>query len=315
VSDVSNSAFSILSGVGTIKLTYPSTAVNLGIQSLQQVQWTHNLGTNAFVRIELSRDGGLTYPEVVAASVKNTGATTGTFAWRVSGAPTNGAQARLRVTWIDGAASDVSDANSTIAPAFITVSAPAANANWGFGTKRKQAWTSNLGALDLVNVQLSTSGIAGPYTTLPGGGNVGAKKNTATVTVPNTPTASARIRVVWANPPAGVTLAALNPGNFTLAAPFVTVTAPSAGQIWKIGNAATIRWTSNLGALESVKVELSKDGGATYSTVVLASTPSDGTQKVTVQSAWGSQATSRIRVSWTKSATVVGQSAIFTIQP
>ena len=223
------------------------------------MQWTHNLGTSGFVRIELSRDGGVTYPEVLAASVRNTGATTGTFAWRVSGAPTTGAQARLRVTWTNGPTSDVSDANSTIAPAFITMTAPITNSSWGFATKRKQTWTTNLGALDLVNVQLSTSGIAGPYATLAGGGNVGAKKQTATVTVPNSPTVSARTKVVWANPPAGVTLAGVNPGNFKLEAPFVTVTAPAPGQIWKIGSLATVSWTSNLGTLENVKVELSKE--------------------------------------------------------
>jgi hypothetical protein len=70
----------------------------------------------------------------------------------------------------------------------------------------------------------------------------------------------------------------------------------------------------NLGALENVKVELSKDGGATYPTSVLASTPSDGNQGVTVQAAWGSQATTRVRISWLKNASVSAQSGNFTIQ-
>jgi len=48
---------------------------------------------------------------------------------------------------------------------------------------------------------------------------------------------------------------------------------------------------------------------------VLASTPSDGSQSVTVQPAWGSQATTRLRISWVKNASVSAQSANFTIQP
>jgi hypothetical protein len=165
-SDVSNGAFTIASGTATITVSYPNTAINAGIGSLQEIKWNHNLGANAFVRIELSRDGGLTYGETLADAVKNTGSTAGTFAWRVSGPATTGGQARIRVSWTNGAASDASNTSFTIAPVFISVAAPTASANWGFGTTQKQTWTTNLGSLDTVDVQLSTNGSAGPFTTL-----------------------------------------------------------------------------------------------------------------------------------------------------
>jgi hypothetical protein len=107
VSDASDGAFSIASGAASITVTYPNTAINAGIGSLQAVKWNHNLGANSFVRIELSRDGGLTYGETLAASVQNTGATTGTFAWRVNSPATAGGQARIRVTSTNVPASDV----------------------------------------------------------------------------------------------------------------------------------------------------------------------------------------------------------------
>ena len=312
--DSSDASFSILTGSASIVVTFPNTAVNVGIGSLQQVKWTHNLGTVAFVRVELSRDGGITYPEVLSAAVKNSAASSGTFAWRVSGPATIGPQARVRVSWTQGAASDVSNANFTIAPLFIKVTAPKANSSWGFNTTQKQAWTTNLGELDVVNVQLSMSGSAGPFTTLTGGANVTATKKSASVLVPGTPTVAARIAVVWANAPAGAALQTLNPGNFRIEAPFITVTAPGTGQIWTAGTTVSIAWSNNLGALEKVRIELSKDSGATYSVVVAASTPSDGKQAVTVQSGWGPQSTTRLRITWLD-APVSGQSAVFVIEP
>ena len=314
--DASNAAFSVLTGTASIAVTFPTAnKVNVGIGSLQQIKWSHNLGTEAFVRIELSRDGGVTYPEVVSPAVKNTAATTGTFAWRVTGPATVGAQARLRITWTNGPTNDVSDVNFTIAPIFVKLTTPKANSSWGFDTTQKQAWTTNLGELDIVNVQLSTAGSGGAFTTLPGGANIVATKKSANVLVPGTATTTARVAVVWANPPAGASAQGLNPGNFKLEAPFVNVTAPAAGQVWTTGTKAAISWANNLGALENVRIELSKDSGASYPVVILPNTPSDGKQSVTVQGSWGPQATTRVRITWVKSATATGQSGVFVIQP
>jgi len=315
VSDVSNAAFTIASGTASITVAYPNTAINAGIGSLQEVKWTHNLGANAFVKVELSRDGGVTYGETLATSVKGTGATTGTFAWRVSGPATTGGQARIRVTSTNAPASDVSDANFTIAPVFISLAAPTASANWGFGTTQKATWTTNLGALDKVNVQLSMSGAGGLFTTLSGGAGIVANRNAGNVIAPSALSTNARVKVAWTNPPVGASAAAISPSDFRVQPAFIAVAAPAAGQVWTIGGSGSVTWSHNLGALENVKIELSKDGGATYPIVVLASTPSDGSQRVAVQPAWGSQATTRVRISWVKNANVVARSANFTIQP
>ena len=314
ISDVSNAAFSMATGTATLLVTYPNTAVNVGIGSLQVVRWNHNLGVQSYVKIELSRDGGVTYPVTLVSKHKNAAATTGSYNWRVTGAATVGAQARIRVTWTNGPATDTSNVNFTIAPVFITLTAPTTSGNWGFGTVQKQAWATNLGEGDRVNVQLSTTGGTGTYTTMTGGASVVASKKVANVTVPSVATTTARVKVVWANPPSGFSAVGSNPGNFKLQAPFITVTSPTAGQIWQIGTAKTITWSSNLGALENVTIHLSKDGGATFPTAIV-STPSDGTHPVTVNAAWGTQTTSRIRVSWLKNTAIRGTSANFTIQP
>jgi hypothetical protein len=74
-----------------------------------------------------------------------------------------------------------------------------------------------------------------------------------------------------------------------------------------VGSSRTILWSSNLGASENVKIELSLDGGNTYSIVLAASTPSDGTHTVTVQAGWVTQQ-ARVRITWLKDGTVVDAS-------
>jgi hypothetical protein len=64
------------------------------------------------MRVEVSRNGGSTWT-VVAASVPNGGATTGTFNWTVTGPSTN--QARVRVSWnANTAVNDRSDSNFVV---------------------------------------------------------------------------------------------------------------------------------------------------------------------------------------------------------
>jgi hypothetical protein len=312
VSDASNGVFSIVTGTPQITVSVPNTAVNVGIGSTQQIKWTHNLGAGSRVRIELSRDDGVTFAETLVAAHLN-GTASGTYTWLVAGPATPGARARIRVSWNNGPASDVSNTSFTIAPIFLTLSGPVVGSSWGLDTTQRVQWTTNLGALDRVHVQLSTAGAAGPFTTL--STNVVATLKKADVLVPATPTLLARVRLVWANPPPGLSASALNAGNFTIEPAAIAVTAPRAGEVWASGSSKTIKWTSNLGKLEPVEIRLSRDSGVTYPIVVIATTPADGAHAVTVPAAWGSQTTTRIRVAWLKTPSVVAVSPAFTIQP
>ena len=112
VADASNAAFRIVDGAASIVVSFPNTAVNVGIGSTHVIKWNHNLGVESFVKVELSRDGGVTFPETLAAMHKNAKATTGSFDWRVTGPAMAAAQARIRVSWINGPVSDVSNTKS-----------------------------------------------------------------------------------------------------------------------------------------------------------------------------------------------------------
>jgi sugar lactone lactonase YvrE len=312
-SDASNANFKIVSGTASVTVSAPNTAVNWGIGSHQTITWKHNLGLAARFRIELSRDGGATYPETMATAVAATTASAGSYVWQVSG-PAAAALARLRVVAVNTpSASDVSNMNFIIAPATFTLTVPKSGTNWGYGTDQGITWSTNLGATDAIDIQLSTDGGATWAITL--ASNVIARSNKATLTIPalGAPTSMARLRLMWTNPPPGASATAISPANFKIEPPFVTVKAPNGGETWLVGSTQAVKWISNLGKSENVVIELSTDGGVTYPIVALATTPSDGSQSVVVQAAWVSP-TAKVRLTWVKSAVLDTSNASFTVQ-
>jgi hypothetical protein len=89
------------------------------------------------------------------------------------------------------------------------------------------------------------------------------------------------------------------------------VTKPNGGQTWISRALNTVAWNNNLRNLESGKIELSADGGITYPTTLLSSTPSDGTQAVVVAA---NTTQGRIRITWLSNLAVTDNStANFTI--
>jgi hypothetical protein len=103
VSDASDASFTIANAVPAVTVLAPNTAVTWTVGTAQTIRWSHNLGVNSFVHIDLSRNDGITW-ESLAASVQNSAAASGTFAWTVTGPAT--AAALVRVAWVDGPASD-----------------------------------------------------------------------------------------------------------------------------------------------------------------------------------------------------------------
>jgi hypothetical protein len=119
--DVSNVPFTLVTP--TITVTAPNTSVNWRIGSSQTIRWTHNLGTEEWVRIERSDDGGASWT-VIAADVRNSANTAGAYPWVVTGPVTNAA--RIRVTWVHAeSVQDSGNVDFRISPPTATVtSAP-----------------------------------------------------------------------------------------------------------------------------------------------------------------------------------------------
>jgi hypothetical protein len=106
------------SGAATITIVSPNTNVKWRIGSQKEIRWTHNLGVNASFRIKLDRNDDGEYEELIAAAAPADSATSGSFAWTVTGPPSK--KARVRVVWTnDPSVSDSSDATFQIKPAEV----------------------------------------------------------------------------------------------------------------------------------------------------------------------------------------------------
>jgi hypothetical protein len=109
--DASDANFTIVSGSGVIAVSRPNTALTWAIGTVQQLKWIHNLGLNAWVDVEVSRDNGATWA-LVAASVKSGTGSSGWLPWQVTGPATR--QGRIRVSAVNVSVSDVSNVNFRI---------------------------------------------------------------------------------------------------------------------------------------------------------------------------------------------------------
>ncbi|MDD5688276.1 MAG: carbohydrate-binding protein [Elusimicrobia bacterium] len=93
--------------------------------------------------------------------------------------------------------------------------------------------------------------------------------------------------------------------------PAITVTAPNGGESWAVNSNQTVTWTS-AGTVGNVKIEISTDGGTTWSILnSKSSITNDGSESVTVPNT--PSATCRIRVSETDGSPTDTSNANFTI--
>ncbi len=177
--------------------------------------------------------------------------------------------------WLDpaGTAPTVLDGLDGSA-ASITVTAPNGGETWVEGEARNITWTSS-GVTGNVNIELNRN--------YPGGAWESIVANTAndgthswTVTLPAS-VALARVRITSVNAP---TVTDVSNSNFTIAARSITVTSPNGGETWIEGEARNITWTS-LGLTGNLNIELSRNGGGSWETIV-SNTANDGTHSWTV---------------------------------
>lgn len=214
---------------------------------------------------------------------------------------------RVRAANSGGASSPSAVASATTTSAgtrSVTVTAPNTAVNWAVGSIQKIKWNYTGPKTSPMRVEVSRDG--GTSWTIIAASVANSTTTTGSynwkVTAPNT--GGARIRVTFTDDPASDA----SDANFTIADPYITITSPtSSSTVFTVGTNATIKWKSNLGLNEDVKIELSLNGGQTYPIVIAASTPADGQKVATVQSSWISTA-ARVRITWLNNATVVDTS-------
>jgi sugar lactone lactonase YvrE len=183
---------------GSLSLTAPAGAEELGIGTMRTLSWNHDLGAGQLFDIDLSIDGGVSFPIAIAHDVA-AAAGSGTFDWLVAGPPA--ANARVRVRWTESAAVRATSAKLTLSPAFVQVASPNTNVAWTIGTARTLSVKHDLGPGQDLALELSRDGGAswapiGTLTTGPAG------SASFPWTVSGPVTTQARVRATWSADPA-----------------------------------------------------------------------------------------------------------------
>jgi hypothetical protein len=263
------------------------------------IEWTaSDAGTIAFFDVWFSSDGAAFDP---VAGCTALGGAVRSCTWSPTGPAT--AQARLRVVGRDASGNvGADDSAFAVVDPVVTVTAPNEPVSWGVGSTQTIAWTHNLGAGSTVRIEVSRDGGATWSVIAPSVPNTAATTGAFNWVVTGPPSGAARIRVTFVTNPAANDV---SDGTFIIAPPFVIVASPSTRERWFIGTVQTIAWRHNLGTGGSVKLELSRDGGTTWS-VIAASVPNNAASTgtfpwtVTGPPTWRA----RVRVTWTANPAV-----------
>ena len=273
----------------TVNVVSPNGGERLHTGTPYRIEWT--VSTHVAITkidVEYSTNHGASFSPVPGC--KGLSGKRRNCVWTGPGPVTS--SGRIRVIAYDNGdtASDESDGDFNIVAgtAAIEVTAPNGGVNWAIGSGQQISWNHNLGPNSLVKVEVSRTGggdwipISGPI------------PNTGTFVwkVRGPATEQGRIRVSWTGNPS---VRDVSNGDFSIAAPSLQLTNPNGGEEWKKGTARPIRWSSNVGNGEFVKIELSKDEGVSWAPLA-DSTASDGSEQVVLPSVTSN--TCRVRVTW-----------------
>jgi len=272
-------------------------------QTSQAIRWaTQGIDRTANVRIELATDGKA--PNPTFTTLFDSTPNTGTVNWTVQGPPTQ--NALIRITALDASGvSDTSNSVFQIVDPTIKLISPNGGQEWLIGSRQQVSWSSD-GVTGNVDIDISRDGgrtWSPLFTDIANDGN-------ESFTVDGAASTQARIRVKMHSRP---DISAQSARNFTISTPQLTVTAPTASSRAVIGQRLTISWSGSVVRVGGgkVDVQLSRDGGATWSTII-ADTANDGLVSWSLVTA---PATTRakIRVIWKPNPSVKGDSAQFSI--
>jgi hypothetical protein len=302
VNDQSNADFTVK---GALTVTAPNGGQSWVVGATQNITWTKK-GTVPNVKLEYSTDGGSTFPNSITASTPGANLS---FPWTIPNAI--GTDLKVKITNLsDASVTDESD-NTFGIKGSVTIAAPNGNEAWGIGTNKSITWTRT-GTLS-GNVKLEYSTDAG--STYPIGNLISNTADVVTGTpytwaVPDAPTTQGRIKITYLG---DTTVNDQSDNNFSIKGS-VTMVTPNTNVTWSVGESRNIVWSRG-GSIANVKLNLSTDGGATYPTEIVATTPAaDLSYAWTVTDVVGTQL--RIKVTDASDNTVTDESDVnFTVKP
>lgn len=256
----------------SITVTSPNGGEKWEVGTTHPVTWTATGGTGTIkVKLELSTTGNSGPWTTIADDEDNDGS----FTWTVPNSPST--NCFIRATATDSASppatgTDLSNAAFEITPPAIpipkvTVTSPIAGDEWEKLSTHDITWTANDGTGTLtIDIQYSTTGMAGPWATIATGETNDGKYSW---TLPATVSDNCLVKVIATdtNSQKGEGIS----GQFKITHPplNVKVVSPNGGEIWLVGDKKDITWTATGGSgSTTINIEFSTNGGATFESIV-----------------------------------------------
>jgi hypothetical protein len=166
---------------------------------------------------------------------------------------------------------DYDDANIytlSVTLPYITITFPDGGENLCTGSGYNITWDTDTVCLGpTVRLEYSTDG-GSSWTLIT---EATANDGSYPWTIPNTPSTTCRVKIIDNTYP---TTYDVSNGDFTIVSPSITAIAPNGGENWMVSSGHAITWASTC-LSDPVKIELSRDGGSTWETLV-ASTSNTG---------------------------------------
>jgi len=302
LNDVSNTTFTI---TPIIEVTNPNGLDELGACTQTSITFTHPSNYTSF-DLAYSLNNGSTW-STIATGYTQTG-TTGTYNWAIPNVFTT--QARVRVSPNGNAAyGDISDNMFTIKPS-VTLIQPNFGGTLVAGSVFPIKWNSD-GISNIYDIAYSTTGSGGPWTNIVTGYNTAT--NTYNWTVPNIQSTNCYIRITD-----NVSSCKQDISNFpfTIAASAQPITITNSNGLDTLLGCQnyTIRWTESGAAIGSYNIDLSTNGGVSWSNIAANYATTSGSYNWIVPNTTTDIAL--IRVSSAINSTVFDASdAAFSIKP
>ncbi|MCF8240048.1 MAG: T9SS type A sorting domain-containing protein [Melioribacteraceae bacterium] len=243
--DETDSTFTI----SNLDLTFPIGGEGIESESNQTITWNSNIAGN--VKIELSTNGGLTFPNELATGIP---ATQGFANVTFPDAATN--QARVKITsLLDPTISVTSTSNFTIGS--ISIISPSGGESWLSGTTHAINWTASSG-ISIVKIDYSTDGVTWFNIT----STANASAGTYNWSIPPALSAStAYIRIY----DSATELNKTNISNvFSIA--LLNLTNPNGNQAVHAGEIENIAWNASAN-ITNLTIEYSTNSGTDWSTI------------------------------------------------
>ncbi|MBI4645272.1 MAG: hypothetical protein HY738_01445, partial [Bacteroidia bacterium] len=257
--DISNAKFTIVINTDIV-ITSPNGGESWQGNSSHNITWA-TAPTSTRWAIYYSINNGSTWTTITS----NT--TTKPYAWTVPNSPSATCLIKI-VDYNNTCIYDISDSVFTIIPPtpYITVTAPNTGVTLYSGNSTNITWNSGYLTSSFVVIEYSTNN-GSTWNTI---ASVTENDGTYSWTVPNTPSTQCKVRISEYNNPSTYDVSDV---TFTIANPYITLTAPNGGENLTGCYSKTITWNS-AGVSGTFTLKYSVNNGSSWSNIVSSTTGS-----------------------------------------